>query len=258
MDRHTIEVIECCRPGSDDLNDPAFVEIARKVEHDPLVGGLFRQSQARDALIVGAIEDVSVPEGLAERILQRLNLGAPDGVEAIDPPVTERSAALAATARLSRRRWIEMAAALAATVLVALALGRWLQPAGEQSLEVFASRWLVELQASEGHWQEMISAPRSAPFPDTIAGSPDGWRKVDRGRAVAYRIALPNAGNATLFVARVAADTLPNFPPATPQSTTGGVSMGFWKDGSHVYALVVQGNAQSYRAFLRRAPTPLA
>ena len=259
MDRRTIEFIESCRPGSDDLRDPQFADIANEVEQDIATARLYDQTQRQDARIVGAIDQVPVPTGLAERILAHLGEhgGAVDEVLEI---TTIPGAAPGHETRgaRSRRHWINAVVAAAATVLVALTISHFLRPAARPSLELVASQWLADLNAMNADWQSMTSAPASAPFPDGIVGSATGWCRLNQGTATAYRVTHPLSGSAVLFVSRVPSENLPGSPPTNPQSATGGQAVGFWKVGSRVYMLVVPGNARNYRAFLHSGPAPLA
>ena len=73
IDRRIIEAIEACRPGSGDLRGADLADVARLVDADPEVRGLYDRVQHWDAAVTSAMQEVSVPAGLAERILARLN-----------------------------------------------------------------------------------------------------------------------------------------------------------------------------------------
>jgi hypothetical protein len=259
MDRRTIEIIESCRPGSDDLRDPQFADAAHEIDQDTTAARFYDQTQRQDARIVGAIDQVPVPPGLAERILARLEEHdqAVAATEQIIAATAETQVRLAITPK-SRRRWVQAVAATAAIVVVAITFGHFMRPASQPPLELVAAEFLAELGAVNSDWQPMTQAPATAPFPDGVAGTATGWRRLSRGVATAYRVAHPVSGSAVLFVSRMTSENLPGSPPADPQSATGGQAIGFWKVGPRVYMLVVPGNARNYRAFLHAGPTPVA
>ena len=211
-----------------------------------------------------AMHQLPVPEGLADRVLARLGSAthsseeiAPSYAVAGSEPIVAEHASV--WSRLRRRRWVNVAAALAATILVALSVGRWLQTADDSSLEAMTAQWLSQVAADgEQAWQKMGSAPPSLKIPDAIVAVPASWRRLGDGRTMACRIVHPAAGTALLFVARSSAEHLPAEPPAVPQSTTGGQAVGYWQSASTLYVLVVPGNARSYRSFVRAAPSAVA
>src|SRR3954452_18334797 len=72
MERRIVEGIEACRPGSDDLSSPELSDIARRVDADPSVKAAYENVQAWDLVIQNGMENVAVPQQLAERLLARL------------------------------------------------------------------------------------------------------------------------------------------------------------------------------------------
>ena len=66
------EAMEACRPGSDDLEDPALVFLAEQLAADPKLGHVFERLQRLDGTVAEAFGDVPVPDGLADRITARL------------------------------------------------------------------------------------------------------------------------------------------------------------------------------------------
>ncbi len=80
IDRRTLEQLEACRPGSDDLQSADMAELARRVAEDPEVREAYRRAQQWDAAVGEAIERVNVPGDLAERLMKAL-----DGAAAKSP-----------------------------------------------------------------------------------------------------------------------------------------------------------------------------
>ena len=170
---------------------------------------------------------------------------------------------IAAPWRVSKftRRCVLVAGALAASLLVGLGLTFWLPLATETPIETMADVWLGELGNS---WQSMQDLPMGYDLPSAVTVPAVGWQRVGGfagGRGVAYKLAHATAGTARLFVVRLGFDRLPlapAYPPAEPQSTTGGRSIGYWHAGGLAYVLVVDGNERSYRAFVQAARMRLA
>jgi hypothetical protein len=121
-----------------------------------------------------------------------------------------------------------------------------------------ADEWLAQLGPT---WQVEGPAPGGFDVPLTVRAAPVGWQRIGQFgtvRGVAYQLVHPTAGTARLLVVRLAQSGLPGTPPSTPQSTTGGRSIGYWRSGDLVYVLVVEGNEQNYRQFVDSSRTPLA
>ena len=76
VDRQLLERIDACRPGSEDLHDPALSPLADELAESRAKRDLYDRVQAFDGAIGEALEDVSVPEGLSERLLARLAVEA--------------------------------------------------------------------------------------------------------------------------------------------------------------------------------------
>jgi len=271
MDRRTIEGLEACRPGSDDLRSTELSDVARRVEQDPETRIAYERVQAWDASIGNAVEQVPVPTGLAERILGRLEPVSlavrPDAVvlahRASEQLAIEQLAIEQKTSRWSRpnhfgsrRRWLAAGSLAAAALLVTAFLSTWLRPDAPRPLEGLADGWL---QGLAGSWQPAEQAPRGFALPSAVSSATSmGWQQVGNPRGVAYKLSDGKAGTATLFVVRLSVAGLPIAPPTVPQSTTGGKAVAYWQSGSLVYVLVIEGNERSYRNFVSVSTTPLA
>ncbi len=267
MDRRIIEGIEACRPDSDDLQAADLSDVAHRVADDPAAQAAYRHVQSWDAAIVGAMEQVSVPGGLAERILDRLQAAEANttslSVSVVDLTPTEAeptASPLPSRRQFSRKQWLTAVSTMAAALLVAVYLGGWLGRGHETSVEAIADGWLQQLGPT---WQNMRKVPQGYAIPAAITASPSGWQRIGQvanGRGVAYQLAHPTAGTAKLFVAPLPVKGLPMpmAPPGAPQSTTGGKAVSYWQSGSLLYVLIVDGGERSYRAFVSTVPAPLA
>ncbi|MEX2112099.1 MAG: hypothetical protein WD845_02885 [Pirellulales bacterium] len=266
IDRRTLEAIEACRPGSDDLLSTELADVALLVDGDPAVHAVYARAQRWDTAVSRAMQEVPVPPGLAERLLSRLAAGdaVAMAVAASDATIDEATASALprqlpwSKARWSRRGWLGMVAATAATVAVAVGLTQYLRSGADAPVETLADAWLAQLDTS---WSNMADAPKRFLVPASITAEATGWQRIDPVGSVggvAYRLQSAHAGTARLFVVRLAKKGLPSSPPVQPQWTTGGRSIGYWQSGDLVFVLVVDGNADRYREFANVSRMPLA
>ena len=256
-DPRLLDALEACRPGSDDLDDPHFADLARELAVDADLAGRFDRVQRVDAVVKTAFHDVPVPAGLQDRLLARLDQEA------------GRSAANAATPlvpakRLSRRRvaWVLATASVAAGVLVAVALGlrgdRLEPPAviAERSIAFFASE-----AGGEGQLVAKTAAPQRYPFSSDLLRTPQlRWREVTDflgSYGVAYDLSAAGAGRATLYVVHRTDRGQSETPPDTPTWSTAGYSAAAWQSGGNLYVLVVEGDSHAYRSYLDLSRGPL-
>lgn len=266
MDKRLIESIEACRPGSDDIASPEMADVARQIQQDPQARSLYERVQKWDAAVAATMEEVTVPDGLAERILQELRSDAVSAGELngspSQPPTVDAAVQLARRqeldSRWSRRKWLAGFTTIAATILVAALLSVWLPGDGDRPLEEVAEGWFQELS---GNWQEAKQPPGEFPLPGAITASPTSWQwlaKHSSARGVVYRLQDRAGTTALLYVVHLTRTGLPATPPARPQSNTAGKAVGYWQTGDKVYVLVVPGDERSYRAFVSSSPVPLA
>ena len=231
IDRRTLEGIESCRPGSDDLQSPELADVARAVRDDPQAQSTYARVQKSDAAIRAAMEQVPVPVGLAARIVTALAADALATSSASNGAQTSRvpsgtilagavSAAqqvehaedqVVATSRPSRRAWsrrdwLAIGAAMAATVVVAVGVQKYLDTGDDAPLDALADRWLSELGPT---WHDMQQMPKGFVVPAAITAEATGWQAIGRTKGVAYRLVHATAGTAQLFVVRMATNGLP-------------------------------------------------
>jgi hypothetical protein len=151
-----------------------------------------------------------------------------------------------------------VASAAAATVAVFAFAYQFFQTSDDSPIDALADDWLAELDPK---WNDGAQSPAGFALPAAITAEAAGWQRVGTiggVQGVAYKLAHATAGSATLFVMRLTRHDAPSFPPADPQSTTGGRSIGYWHAGNLLYVLVVDGNQHKYRAFVNSARAPLA
>lgn len=248
------------------------------------------QTRAFDERLAAALDDVAVPAGLRERLLDRLRLpdrpclpaGASDPAPAVpaDPvpaipaapapapllpqPVAQSVPAAVEPAsvpfsrrlRVGRRWWLAAAAAAAGLALA----GRWwlLADRADGDVAQLAAAWQQRLTST---WQSTKTLPSGFRVPQSVAVAPRRWQALDRlagVRGVAWDLSRPGFARAVLFVARMTSAGLPNSPPAAPQSTTGGQTIAGWQSGGLVYLLVVEGDVKDYRRLIHLSVEQMA
>ncbi len=240
-DERIIEAIEVHRRG-DDLS-PQLADL------DPAASELRRRIQDTDDVISAAFKDVPVPQGLAERLLDRLEVS-----------VQAPAAASPMVARPKRvsRRW-----AVAGCTLLAIAAGllvfAWIginnAPTwSEDKVLADAIKFFNSDRAGDGHLFAEAKPPESyPPSRDVILGTGTKWRRVEGflgSKGVAYDLPGRGGSFATLYVVKRKVSGLPSEPPRKPRGDTGGVSSAAWQDGGLLYVLVIRGGTRSYRGLL--------
>lgn len=275
-DPHIIEALEACRPGSDDVADPDLVFLAAYLAANPELDEAYERLQRLDASVARAIQEVPVPEGLADRLLDRLKQAMPATpagkaepepapVEAVIPE--EPIAAALLPQKPTSRRWLLLGAAglaLAGSLLLAVVL----QHDGTVYTEAQVAEMAIRFFDAEsplpadGRLVGQSPPPREFPIsPRVFRHSQIRWRSVSQflGQpAVAYELTRPDGARATLYVTRQTAVGAPSSPPLQPALTTHNRSASAWQSGSLLYVLVVEGGSRVYRSYLDIPRGPVA
>lgn len=275
MDKRTIEGIESCRPGSDDLRQLDLGEVAENVQRDAEVRACFERTQLWDAKVAAAMQQVEAPAGLAARLLTALASSEPagstrlpgvakalqshaasDAEVAVQLP-SERQNSEAPPARWSRRQWMGTFTTVAAALALSLVLNSVLRTGEDEPLENFAGAWQKALGPD---WRDMQQAPGGFKLPPHgLVGTPTGWQWIDsqmQVQGVAYQLKNAQGATATLYVVHLDRPDDPTDPPQHPQSTSVW-AVGYWRKGKNVYVLVTRDEA-TYRRFINPSPAPLA
>lgn len=272
-DERLLEAIEACRPGSDDLADPALTDLADQLETDPELRELYERLQRVDGRLAAVFADVPVPEGLAQRIIDRLAVArAERAASAGEEEATETSAPQPVTPvaprppRLSRR-WLLAAGGLV-TVAAGLLTAVWIfnRPPQYTEQAVLDAAWGLfskDESPEQGHLLSDLDHPPAADYPisrEVFRMPGTRWRSISGflGRGgVAYDLPEPDGTpRATLYVVRLTVpDVGAKAPPLRPQRDTGGYCVAAWQEGELLYVLVVRGDSGAYRRCL--APTGL-
>jgi len=283
-DQRIIEALEVCRPGSDDVADPALRVLADAIEADPEVAQLYARLQEVDRRVAAAFADVPVPEGLERRLLERLGVASDQGVSpgedagrgleqtpgvltAADsatpepqPETTLQPRPMAPRPARRARGWLlagggaAVAAALVAGAMMVFSEGG--PDYTTQAVRDEAIRFFSQESPEAGRRDE---PPSSYPLSSAMARLPGfevEWRWVSgllESRGVAYDFRGPRGVRATLYVLNRQVAGLPAAPTLRPY-TTGGCSVEAWQEGGLLYVLVVNsGDRRTYQQFLYRS-----
>lgn len=256
-----LAAVDACRPDSDDMQLP---EVAAAVAGHPpqSVDRLRGYIERRDRAIAAATQRISVPEGLAERILANLAHQTPAGACPADirqPADRTGRPRPTIAARPWRRRKSKMAlggAAVAAVVglIVAFALRPNREPIDAAAVEQFAR----DVYTADDADAELLTAaaPQQFPIDARLARAHiRGWREMARGfldlPAVAYTLTNNRGVGATLYVVNPGSRSLANIATAPrPLVSTGGLTIGVWQNGGQLYVLVVSGGTREFRSYI--------
>ena len=273
------EAIEACRPGSDDLSDPSLSWLATRLEADPELRADYEKLQLADANLAEVFRNVTVPDGLVDRIVARLEAEpSARGVSETssdEPPSDEPPSDEAGELHLAsppprrqvsrqhrfRRRWMFAGAgcfAVAGSILLAIAL---IDTTGNESLTAsavcekaidFFDRESGTAEPGKSIGEE--TPPGAYPLSLEVASLPlIRWRSIHEFLGlpgVAYDLTPPGSPRATLYVVRCTIPGLPKAPPSRPVLDSRGFCAAAWQSGSLVYVLVVGGSPRTYQRVL--------
>ncbi|GAB6165725.1 hypothetical protein JCM19992_17250 [Thermostilla marina] len=242
------DLLEVFRPERDGADDSVARRFHALMATDPKAAAAYEESCKFDAVVREALSQTPVPDGLEDRILERLNATAE-----IPAPVVRRS-------RWTRRSILTMLGA-GSTVAAGAAIIAWLfrPPEPRRTISQIAAmaqeNWKAEATLF-GTGTALDTAEPEFAFPHELRREAAiTWRIAQLGsfRAVAFDIRLRTQEVATLYAARIPVDRCPAFPPRLPQVRGSRTSVAVWREGETVYALVVAGDPRTYRRFLAPA-----
>ncbi len=181
------EQLDAVRPGSDGLRHADLQEAAAAVESSGEWRKILDNQQQIDRLLADAMQDVELPEGAQQRLLQSLAAAGeaspfsdPQELSEASCPIPPTVAASDPPQRVSRRRWASIAAATVG-LTACIGLGLLLWSGGPATLTLDEIRSQIPL-AADGQ----IDASRLAPFDDAfLLTLPSGrWDRVAIGDPV--------------------------------------------------------------------------
>ena len=270
LDPRLLEAIEACRPGSEDLSDAELAALADGMAAKAELRTVYDKLKQTDVVLAEAFHDVPVPEGLADRIVDRLASArrtqvAPDGSTATEDNAAESSPPIAKRGRRLRRRWVLAVGglALAGSLLVAFAIRGGSEDGLTGGTVEQAAIILFDKEGDaplSGHRASDVSPPRANPFSPQVPQPPGTrWRRIDEflgRRGVAYDLTAPGQPRATLYVIKRRVPNLRVSPPPSPASNSRNRFAAAWQSGGLLYVLVVDGGEGRYREVLGMSSRP--
>lgn len=271
------EMMEACRPNSDDLADPEMAVLARQLATYPELARLHGRLQRFDAALADAFRDVPVPEGLESRILARLEAEStalrvplPEPIPA-GPAPDSGDRSIARVSRASRRHWLLAIGGLAATAAAVLLLVFSLLPrrapiARPEELLVFAIEWFLNESSDPGQLFDPEHPSSQYPLSPSLVGLVSGQVSVIRWRSLegffghhadAFDLIGPEGRVATVYAGPFSVEGLPGQVPLRAMHSTGEISASAWQEGDLMYVLVVNGGERAYERLLSAAVGPV-
>lgn len=267
LDTKVRELMDACRPDSDDISEPEMSALADLLSQDSAAREIFARSENLDRSIGKAFRDVQPPPGLAARLLaaavgeDELTRTDSDGQSAEQVSAASR-AAQTHSKRTSRRRWIALAGTLAASLVVAVyaavVLNQADDPISHLTVADMAIAWLDDAQ--QGDW-DGVKKPPTDSYPlassinvDADPGSIKQWQfiRTDYGKAAVYDLTPPGDKFVYLFTIRTGEQfSAPQLLPLQPARNTQGVSIGVSYHDGILHVLVVDGDERRYSEFIQ-------
>lgn len=233
-----LEQIDACRSGHNDLELPEMSQLAQRLEEDGELRQRYRRAMEFDAALGEAMHDVPVPDGLAERLLVKLEDAQAQAVPQELP-----------TQRTSRRAlWTSL---LTAAVVLAVAFGFWKYYSVPSEID---QAQIHDLALKQFPSELGATSLNRLPGPGDLSPSGvnlrliQGWSQTTFAyrNAVAYHLKAPNGKRAILFVTPTTGRPhVPNWLPVSPVVSQSALVTGkvctAWASGNRLFVLVVEG-----------------
>ena len=254
------ELIDACRPGQDDLAQPEFQLLAARINTDRRLKEQLERSQQLDSAIASTFQDVEIPAGLADRLLDALAVqgGGQPLVGDGDDPVVRRSTRrhCFTPARLAICGGIVAAAAMVVLVFAQFASRDSITT---KQLADDALRWTDSAEMAPNGWLDLkgrvsrrypFNLPRNAQL-----GPPLKWQTVGKSVAACYDLQARDGGGPAYLIV-VPNKKVTGFP-VRPRLVhkTGGRCVAVWTANGHLYALVFEGKARRFDQLIPAMPT---
>lgn len=230
------EMIDSCRPGSQDVHSSGMQPLAEAIARDEELGRAYQATQRADAAIGRAFRTVSPPEELMARLLESV-------AEVAGPEVTEKTQAVSAPRR-SRRRFLVWGPALGLAIAASVAalviyhpFAQQINFADDRARDAQVAQWISQAAAEEG-WRDASTMPEGYPRPQHVSAKLARWKLLEDGRTVCYQFGVGEGRLAVLFVTRQATVGLPSGPKLSFTTAVSPRSIA-WADPTHVYVLAV-------------------
>lgn len=231
-------ILEACRSGELDGDDPKIAEALRAMESDPELAHWFAATQELDRAVVAKLKAVPVPEDLLVRI------------RAGEPSSSSRKP------HLTRRRWLALAAAgVAAAVPLTLFVIRsrpGTLAAFRNDMASFMDGWDFAFDLNEKEfkrvreWLKSKGTATNVTMPEALAGSSTlGCKNLKwHGNRAALICFSPRGAGATVHIFVVNRAAVINPPPLAPeQLKLANWNSAAWADDSNVYLALTTADA---------------
>jgi hypothetical protein len=243
------EALESCRPGSRDIHGPHLEFLKSEVAKNPQIAATYERLQRLDAKIADAFQNVPIPEGLADRVLNSLTQAQPR------PEISRQKV----QQKISRRLLLGAGASTVAAGLLTAATLSWMRRKpvsvlSEQCVLDEAIHYFEHVPQSPSHLLAEVTPPAKYPFSQSVVMTHGAkWSTVSDflgAEGVVYDLLGTNDGQAMLYVlANVVACTAT--APSLQPFTTAGCSASMWKENGLLNVLVVHGDPSIYQRHLR-------
>lgn len=265
-----MSALAACRPDAEDERLPEVVEILERAYASPVQVAAVRRSLAQvDRAIMDVIDKVPVPDGLAERLLDRLAVAQQEVTVAAEGPVLPISAGTAEKvagfaglpAKPPRLKWLMVAGgaalALAASLLIAVAV--W--PRENLELAEMQTEVRALYEADEHGAASASGSLPSGATADGLGGVSAEWVigcraiKLLHRHGYAYELAQRRV-TGTLYVVPLKSwrgPTLSGLGALAVAQSTSGTTVAAWTDQTNAYFLVVKGDSRAISAFFRKS-----
>lgn len=240
-DERILEAIEACRPGSDDVADPALAYLADQLATDPQLADLYQRLQQVDGRLAAGFRDVPVPDGLEQRLLDHLAAArrseAAEAEQSEETPADEPAVPASPRPKYYSRRWLLAGSGLltaAAAIWIAVLIGVHrpvdYTPSDVRDIAIhsFKEDWDGKQWPEGGQELTQTSQPSELPLsryvlpPSRVQMRCRQVTFLER-RAVAYDMKNLAGRPATLYVVKCTVDGLQRTsPPLSPSHDTGG------------------------------------
>lgn len=231
-------ILEACRSGDLDGDDPKIAEAMRAMESDPALARWFAETQELDRAVAIKLKSVPVPEDL----LARIRAGEPSGSS--QKP------------HLTRRHWLAIAAAgVAAAIPITLFMTRS-RPGTlatfRNDMAGFMDGWDFAFDLNENDytkvrdWLQSKGTATNVSVPDTLAGSSTIGCKNLRwhGNRTALICFSPRGAGATVHVFVINRNAVVDPPSSAPeQLKLTNWNSATWADDKNVYLALTTADA---------------
>jgi hypothetical protein len=263
-DQEIKRAIDVCRPNMDDPSLPEISGLADVLQHDEAARRLYERTQQCDTVIADAFQNVSVPDGLADRLLAAVGKQTPPASEVAVCSVEDLSDSAEAATRLvsppKHWHWRHVAIAVgtvaaAAAICLVLFQQRDQDIIRKDALPTQVADWMKQLNQSS--WNEDLAHLGLHDYPpDPAIRAPQRWCRVETpydSQTVVYDLAGPGSAYAVAFCIRAKVGRSQLSTDPTTISTTGGKVIAAWQRSGLVYVVVIKGDLRRYRSFVESA-----